>query len=232
MPDNIAVTPGTGATVSTEEITTLNGGAVSAQHVQRIIPAIRTADGTAVDVTTAAPMPISDGGGSLTVDGTLSLSGEAHIGQTGGATVVLTNTPVITTTAYTAGDQVGAKFTLTNALRISSGTGAIVSLSLVDLGNQKAALDLIIFDADFTAGTDNAAWAWNTADYNKVLGVISIAAADYVTIGGEAIATKRGLSLLVAANGTANLYGVLVTSGTPTYTSTTDLRLRLGLIQD
>jgi hypothetical protein len=47
--DNIAVTAGSGTTVSTEEITTLNGGAVSAQHVQRVIVATRTADGTAID---------------------------------------------------------------------------------------------------------------------------------------------------------------------------------------
>lgn len=36
--------------VSTEEVTTLNGGAVSAEHVQRVVPAARTADGTAVDI--------------------------------------------------------------------------------------------------------------------------------------------------------------------------------------
>ena len=50
MPDNVAITPGVGASVSTEEVTTLNGGAVSAQHVQRVALSMRTADGTAVDV--------------------------------------------------------------------------------------------------------------------------------------------------------------------------------------
>lgn len=49
MADNIAITAGSGTTVSTEEITTLNGGAVSAQHIQRVLPATRTADGTAID---------------------------------------------------------------------------------------------------------------------------------------------------------------------------------------
>jgi hypothetical protein len=56
------------ALISTEEITTLNGGAVSAQHVQRMLPSLRTADGTAVDVTKSAPLPVEDAGGSLTVD--------------------------------------------------------------------------------------------------------------------------------------------------------------------
>jgi hypothetical protein len=50
MADNITISAGSGTTVSTEEVTTLNGGAVSAQHVQRVAAAIRTADGTAVDL--------------------------------------------------------------------------------------------------------------------------------------------------------------------------------------
>jgi hypothetical protein len=49
MADNVAITAGSGTTISTEEVTNLNGGAVSAQHVQRVIPAARTADATAVD---------------------------------------------------------------------------------------------------------------------------------------------------------------------------------------
>jgi hypothetical protein len=50
MADNVAITAGSGTTVSTEEITTLNGGGVSAQHIQRVASAIRTADGTAIDL--------------------------------------------------------------------------------------------------------------------------------------------------------------------------------------
>lgn len=53
MADNIAITAGSGTTVSTEEVTTLNGGAVSAQHVGRVIQSARTADGTAVDIAKA-----------------------------------------------------------------------------------------------------------------------------------------------------------------------------------
>lgn len=49
MADNVEVTPGSGTLISTEEVTTLNGATVSAQEVQRVIVAHRTADGTAVD---------------------------------------------------------------------------------------------------------------------------------------------------------------------------------------
>lgn len=50
MADNVPITAGVGTTVSTEEVTTLNGGAVAAQHAQRMIVAVRTADVTAVDI--------------------------------------------------------------------------------------------------------------------------------------------------------------------------------------
>lgn len=50
MADTIAVTAGTGTTVSTEEVTTLNAATVTAQHAQRVVIASRTADATAVDL--------------------------------------------------------------------------------------------------------------------------------------------------------------------------------------
>jgi len=87
--------------ISTEEISTLNGGAVTSQQVQRFIASLRTADGTAVDVASGAPMPVTDaavlaklgeiltalgltikvgdGTGALTIDGTVGISGEPTI---------------------------------------------------------------------------------------------------------------------------------------------------------
>src|SRR5512139_2260611 len=50
MADNVTITAGTGTTVSTEEVTTLNGAGVSAQHLQRTANAIVTSDGTAIDL--------------------------------------------------------------------------------------------------------------------------------------------------------------------------------------
>lgn len=50
MANNIEVTAGTGTVVSTEEITTLNGGATSAAHAQRTVLTLRTGSATAVDV--------------------------------------------------------------------------------------------------------------------------------------------------------------------------------------
>lgn len=75
MADNVPITAGAGTSVSTEEITTLNGGAVAAQHVQRVLPSIRSADGTAIDVTTADPLPVRNPSVLSTVNSTTAVLG-------------------------------------------------------------------------------------------------------------------------------------------------------------
>lgn len=80
MADNVAITAGSGTTVSTEEITTLNGGAVSAQHAQRVIIAERTGDGTAVDIDWDATSPIKGGtaAGAALADAPVTTGGLAR----------------------------------------------------------------------------------------------------------------------------------------------------------
>lgn len=51
MADNVPITAGLGTTISTEEVSTLNGAVVSGQHVQRVAWARVTANGTAIDIT-------------------------------------------------------------------------------------------------------------------------------------------------------------------------------------
>lgn len=59
MADNVAVTAGSGTTIAADDI--------SGVYFQRVKITVG-ADGTATDVSTAAPLPVSDAGGSLTVD--------------------------------------------------------------------------------------------------------------------------------------------------------------------
>lgn len=59
MPDNVNITPGSGATIAADEI--------SSVLYQRVKIAAG-ADGSATDVSDAAPLPVDDAGGSLTVD--------------------------------------------------------------------------------------------------------------------------------------------------------------------
>lgn len=191
-------------------------------------------------ISTANPMPISDAGGSITVDGTLALSGEDHIGEVGGNTAVIRPTVTTDTAIYAALDVIGAAaasglVTLTNAMRKSGGTGVLQSVVLYDDDNEKAAITLLFFNAAPSGGTylGNGALTLSAGDKAAYLGRVDIATTDYLTIGVDAVASVRNIALPVQAVGTANLYMIpIVTSGTPTYTAGTDLKLALGFLRD
>ena len=59
MSNNVAITPGTGVTISTDEVTTFNGVSVNAQQVQNVKPVFGP-QGSASDITAATPLPIVD----------------------------------------------------------------------------------------------------------------------------------------------------------------------------
>lgn len=170
--------------VSTEEITTLNGGAVSAEHIQRVVPAARTADGTAVDIghaedsahasghagimalavrkDTAAALAGTDGDyAPLEVDA----DGKLHV-QTG--TVAVTNSHLTSLGGAVSGtevqvDVVGALPAGTNAI------GKLAANSGVDIG-----------DVDVTSvvpgtGATNLGKAEDAAHTSGDVGVMALA---------------------------------------------------------
>lgn len=160
-------------------------------------------------------------------------AGENHIGSIGGNTFTLSVTQATTATTYAAGDAVGGKITITNAMRVSGGTGVLQSIQIIDKGNQKAALELLIFDSDPTAATitNDAAFAYST-DLSKQIARIPIAASDYTTIDSKATVSLGGIGKVLKASGSTNLYAALVTTGTPTYASTSDIIITFGILQD
>jgi len=159
----------------------------------------------------------------------------AGLNNVGGYTVAIKDTTAVSTTpAYTAGDAVGGKRTITGALRTSNGSGILESIQILDRANQKAAMELFIFDSNPAAATitDNAAFVFSTDDL-KVLAHVTIAATDYITINSKAVATIKGLGIaLKGADSSTSLYAALVTTGTPTYAATTDVQLIYGILQD
>jgi DNA-binding phage protein len=151
----------------------------------------------------------------------------------GGFTASIKDTTAVSTSpAYTAGDAVGGLRTLANAV-LTAGTGVLESITVLDRANQKAALEILIFDANPTAATitDNAAFVYSTDDL-KVLARISVGTADYITLNSKAVALIRGIgAVLKAASGTS-LYAAVVTTGTPTFAATTDVQIIFGILQD
>lgn len=156
MADNIAITAGAGTTVSTEELTTLNGGAVSAQHAQRVILASRTADATVVDL-------VLGGNGALEVEGcTAHDSADAGFPLKVGGRAV--SAPI---TAVATGDRVDAIHTLHGAQLVqpfalpqsaltgtasSTGTGDTAVIAAQGAGTRIHVTTLVVYN-DSTTNT-------------------------------------------------------------------------------
>lgn len=161
---------------------------------------------------------------------------ENHLGAVGGNSNSVSVTPTITAGAYVAGNCVGGILTLTNLLRVGGpGTGIWQSMLVIDKGNQKAPLDVLLFDSNPSGGTytDHVAISSLTTDLSKLIRRVSIAATDYVTVNGVAIADLSSIARIIkGAAAATTLYAVLNTSGTPTYASTSDLTVRFGALQD
>jgi hypothetical protein len=131
--------------------------------------------------------------------------------------------PAFTGAAFSNGDAVGVKFTIPGAGIIGGGGGIIVSAVLVSK-IAFVATDLLIFDADFTGVADNAAFALTVADAGKVVGSASFASG--VAMGTPSVSQVAALNLSFQSGPSGNLFGQIVTRGTPTYTAG-DLTLTL-----
>ena len=97
----------------------------------------------------------------------------------------------------------------------------------------KDAMELWLFDTAPAAIADNAPFVVSAADLETCLGVVAIAAADFKDEATKAVATLKNVGLPYKLPvGSSDLIGYLVTRGTPTYTGTDNLSIRLGILQD
>ncbi len=173
--------------------------------------------------------------GSITAAATLIEQAAGGVGgEIGGSSAVITPTITVSTSpAYTAGDSIGGKITLTSALRVSGGTAVLQSIMISGRANQKPEGTILIFGADPTAATltDNAAVVLSTNDFN-VLASIPVSAADYVTINSKCYANLSGLGRTLKATTGTSLYAAFVVTSTPTFAATSDFQMRFGLLRD
>lgn len=158
---------------------------------------------------------------------------ELHVGQVGGTTVKKTINVVTTAGAYAAGDNIGGKMTLSDALRISGGSGKILDLIVIDKDSQSAPLVLDLWDASPDAGTHtNNDPDVPEGDEAKHLGSIAVAAGDYVATGTESRAHLKNIGAVIIGNASKDIKVTMSTTGTPTYSTTAALILKFGIDQD
>jgi len=148
----------------------------------------------------------------------------------------LTAAQTVTAALYSAGNCVGGKITFTGAARKAGQGGTIQGAVLRDKAGQAGAYDLFLFDADpsATTVTDKSAVAINTADLAKCIGVITFPAAT-IKLGAAStmgVITVANNALAYKLTSGTTLYGILVTRGTPTYASTSDVSVDLVVWPD
>jgi hypothetical protein len=144
----------------------------------------------------------------------------------------ITVQPAISTVAYAAGQVIGGVMTLTGALRAAVMSGTWMGVQVVEKSTQKAPMDIVLFTSNPTAANfaDKIAPNWNN-DYDKIIGITNIVAANYSTLSTSSGVCLGNLAKRVTSS-TGNLYAVAVCNGTPTYASVSHLYFTFYFEQD
>lgn len=207
----VAVTPGTGADVGFDDVTMPDGStAASVQAVKQAVGG----EGEASWVS-----------GRL-VDGETD-EAAAFVEQRGDVAEAII-TPTLTALTYTAGEAMGAVWSISNAAKAAGGGVRIDSLFVIDLDSESADLDVMLFRDSIAAVTDSAVFDPSDADLAKFRGSVSIAAADWKVLNDNAAASKANIGLVIPSLVGTTLYGVLVSRSGDTYTGTGDVTIVVG----
>lgn len=142
---------------------------------------------------------------------------------------VISDTPVVSTTAYVAGDAVGGLLTFNGA----DPMGMLHSVSVTDSDQVAKSLDLVVFRQLFTPTADNDPFTVQAADQSKLVAVISLTDVQYSNLGSISIAVANQLGIPFVCGGeNAALYGQLVARDDITYTQVDALTVTVGLLSD
>lgn len=147
------------------------------------------------------------------------------------------------TTQYAAGDVVADSSTtgaanilrFLNIARAPGGGGIIQSAIFINsvAAATKPDLELYLFDQVIPMQSDNVAWNPTDQDMLSCVGVVPFPVGNFKTAGANGIIFAPGLGMAFScAQGSQNLYGVLVARNTYTPTAVEVFELRLQVLQD
>jgi hypothetical protein len=159
-------------------------------------------------------------------------AGENVIGLVGSPDIVVTVTPTCDTSQYASGDLLFDSAEVANAVRANGGHALLVSATIIDKADQKAAFTLLFANANTDFGTPNSAPDPDDTEVATVIGFTKIETTDYLDLGGASVACVKGIGIeLKAGASTTSLYIAAVNgTGTPTY-GASDLVLQLGFMR-
>jgi hypothetical protein len=190
------------------------GGNAAASNTGSAVPAAASytgfySSGLLVGVSNTAPMPVT----------AYSVTSQTQVNPT-----------ITASSAYTAGYVVGGKLTFSNVVRGVS--GVIQSATITCKSVQTSGFKLYLFTTNPTNSTwtDKAAPAINSADVQYLLDVVNFPSYDS-GLGTMTIYTADNVGRAFNAN-SSTLYGILVCTSTPTFSSTSDLFIDLTILED
>lgn len=160
------------------------------------------------------------------------------IGQVGGHTALVTvNLAPTTSAAYAQNDLIGAQISIAGAFRSTAVmTGVLQSIVVADKSTMQASIDFVFFHTNTTGTTytNDSALTLDDADLvGKCQGHVSIYNSDYVAFAANTEATLRAIGLPIKATTGTTLYAAAINrSSAPQYTSTGDLSVTFGILQD
>ena len=153
-----------------------------------------------------------------------------------GIPTIIEVTPVIQAATYAAGDLLNEKIEFSDPFGIDTtqplvNCGLIQSVWLIDLNKADVNLDVLFFDVDpsNTSFTLNSAFAVHDTDILNILPPIHVT--DWTVFNDNSVGRSINLDIPFSVASGASLYAALVTRGAPTYASTSDLTLRVGLFK-
>jgi hypothetical protein len=137
------------------------------------------------------------------------------------------------TSAYASGDLLADTQVIPGVMLWDGGDRELRSIDLTDESAQGRALDLLFLRANVSLGTENSAVSLAAASGRHIVGVVSVSAADWVTVGSCKKAFPIGWPpiTLEAPAGSRDIYVAAVFRDTTggTYAANA-LRVRLGVM--
>lgn len=132
--------------------------------------------------------------------------------QAGGGGAILS-----TPGTYASGDLIGGLHEIDTNY---PGNGVLESVVVIDGDKQNCAIDLFFLTQypDNSTFTDNIPPSINASDRMMIMGVVKIAATDYVDANTYSVASKLAVLPIVMPDA-GNVYVFAVARGTPTYTT-------------
>jgi hypothetical protein len=227
MADNVGYTPGTGASVASDEVT--YSGDTTLVQVVRLVHVTGSEGSKTVgelvkleDDASASGDPgfqtlavRNDGDAAKSgTDGdytplSVTASGKQHVVLTRDQSRIQVSSSGLTTvtTSYAAGDTLGAVIEFTNAARKSGGTGRITSVVITDISDVIGAMDIFLFGETVTFGTDNSTPSISDTDAAKCQAMISLVS--YVDLGGNHFLAAHNLSIPYVCAATSLFLGAI-----------------------